>query len=237
MAVLLLRIAAPLQSWGCGSRYETRQTNGEVTKSGVIGLLANSLGRQREDDISDLVSLKFGVRVDQPGTLLRDFQTVSAKGKSITIMNRYYLQDAVFLIGLESDDESMLQNLADAILHPKRILYFGRRACPMNPTVLGVRQGSLLDVLSTEKWVASDWYQKKQERMHQNTDVMLYVDSEATSETYIQSDTPLTFDFYHRGWVSRNVLMTRLRLSENQSFVMCDTILDMKDLEEKDFFF
>ena len=43
MATLLLRLAAPLQAWGADSKFETRKTNREPTKSGVIGLLAAAL--------------------------------------------------------------------------------------------------------------------------------------------------------------------------------------------------
>ena len=49
MATLLLRLAAPLQSWGADSKFETRKTNREPTKSGVIGLLAAALGLRRDD--------------------------------------------------------------------------------------------------------------------------------------------------------------------------------------------
>lgn len=44
MATLLLRLAAPLQAWGADSKFETRKTAREPTKSGVIGLLAAALG-------------------------------------------------------------------------------------------------------------------------------------------------------------------------------------------------
>ena len=47
MATLLLRLAAPLQAWGADSKFETRKTNREPTKSGVIGLLAAALGLRR----------------------------------------------------------------------------------------------------------------------------------------------------------------------------------------------
>ena len=47
MATLLLRLAAPLQAWGSDSKFETRKTNREPTKSGVIGLLAAALGLRR----------------------------------------------------------------------------------------------------------------------------------------------------------------------------------------------
>ena len=48
MATLLLRLAAPLQAWGADSKFETRKTNREPTKSGVIGLLAAALGLERD---------------------------------------------------------------------------------------------------------------------------------------------------------------------------------------------
>lgn len=118
-AVLVLRLAAPLQSWGGPSRYNRRDTLPQPTKSGIVGLLAAADGRSREASLSDLLGLHLGVRVDQPGTLLRDYHTVSdhrglplsspafsegdAKGlqkktspaKYTGATQRYYLQDAV----------------------------------------------------------------------------------------------------------------------------------------------
>lgn len=241
MAVLVLRLTAPLQSWGCGSRYETRQTNTEVTKSGVIGLLSNALGRNREDDISDLVSLKFGVRVEQAGKVLRDYHTTSKwedgirKGNA-TITTRYYLQDAVFLVGLECDDEDFLKNLEYALLHPYRILYLGRRSCPVMPGfVLGVKQGSLMDVLQAEVWQPASWYQARQERLGNIPEVFLYVESAKSSETIAQMDNPTTFDFYHRGWTARHVLVKKLVWTDQQGFQPCETLLDVKDIKNVDF--
>lgn len=241
MAVLLLRITAPLQSWGCGSRYETRETNPEVTKSGVIGLLANALGRHREDDISDLVSLKFGVRVEQAGKVLRDYHTAAKWENGIqkghaTITTRYYLQDAVFLVGLECEDEAFLKNLEYALLHPCRILYFGRRSCQVMPGfVLGVKQGTLRDVLQAEAWQPSSWYQEKQERLGNVPEVFLYVESAKSPETIAQMDNPTTFDFYHRGWTGRHVLVKKLVWTDQQGFQACDNLLDVKDVKNVDF--
>ena len=48
MATLLLRLAAPLQAWGADSKFETRKTAREPTKSGVIGLLAAALGLREQ---------------------------------------------------------------------------------------------------------------------------------------------------------------------------------------------
>ena len=70
MATLLLRLAAPLQSWGSDSKFETRKTDREPTKSGVVGLLAAALGLRRDDTegLARLNGLRFAVRADQEGS-------------------------------------------------------------------------------------------------------------------------------------------------------------------------
>ncbi|MEU7576769.1 type I-E CRISPR-associated protein Cas5/CasD [Streptomyces sp. NPDC041068] len=76
--VLLVRLAAPLQSWGVVSRFSRRDTHSRPTKSGVIGLCAAALGHDRADALGQLAALRFGVRADQPGTPVRDYHTVGA---------------------------------------------------------------------------------------------------------------------------------------------------------------
>ena len=69
MATMLLRLAAPLQAWGADSKFETRKTAREPTKSGVIGLLAAALGLRRDETepLTRLAGLRFGVRVEREG--------------------------------------------------------------------------------------------------------------------------------------------------------------------------
>lgn len=149
MATLLLRLSAPMQSWGYDSKFEIRNTGSEPSKSGVVGMLAASLGLRRDADLSKLNALRFGVRADKEGVLLRDFQTVKAKKPYVT--NRYYLCDAVFLVGLESDDEEYLNELQNSLKHPKFPLFLGRRSCPPTlPLVKGLRNCSLEDALKNE---------------------------------------------------------------------------------------
>ncbi|MFD4497102.1 type I-E CRISPR-associated protein Cas5/CasD [Streptomyces sp. NPDC058486] len=84
--VLLIRLAAPLQSWGVSSRFGRRDTHTRPTKSGVIGLCAAALGLPREpppdapdtDPLAALKPLLFGVRADHPGKPVRDYHTVGA---------------------------------------------------------------------------------------------------------------------------------------------------------------
>lgn len=67
MPTLLIRLQGPLQSWGTRSRFDHRDTWPYPTKSGVVGLLAAALGRDRREDVSDLAALRMGVRVDRKG--------------------------------------------------------------------------------------------------------------------------------------------------------------------------
>ena len=152
MATLLLRLAAPLQSWGSDSKFETRKTDQEPTKSGVVGLLAAALGLRRDDTegLARLNGLRFAVRADQEGSLLVDFHTAKSRDTSY-VTYRHYLQDAVFLAGLESGDEALLRELEAALRHPVYPLYLGRRSCPPTlPLCLGIRAGKLLDTLRAE---------------------------------------------------------------------------------------
>lgn len=154
---LVLRLAGPLQSWGERSQFNRRETSGEPTKGGILGLLAAASGRRRQDPIEDLLNLRVGVRIDQAGTLLRDYHTVSdyrgrqllsatvgSKGlqkptspaKFTHITQRFYLQDAVFVTAINGPP-SLLADLRQALRHPAFPLALGRRACvPTQPLVL-----------------------------------------------------------------------------------------------------
>ena len=115
MSTLLLRLAGPVQSWGIDSKFEVRRTENAPSKSGVTGLLAAALGIQRNEDISSLNQLRLGVRTDQEGRLLKDFHTAHSE-KNSYITTRYYLSDAIFLVGLECEDKGFLQKLEYARL-------------------------------------------------------------------------------------------------------------------------
>lgn len=169
MTVLLLRLAGPLQSWGDSSRFVQRNTRQEPTKSGVIGLIAAAQGRHRVDTIEDLAGLVYGVRTEQPGQLVRDFQTAQqwqspkkdGSVQSLPLSYRYYLSDAVFLAGIEADP-TLLEGIRDAIVSPVFPLYLGRRSCPPAGIIsLGLRDGSLVEVLRSEGWQASPSHQRK----------------------------------------------------------------------------
>jgi CRISPR system Cascade subunit CasD len=126
-----------MQSWGTQSRFSHRDTGREPSKSGIIGLLCAALGRRRDHSIADLRALKMGVRIDQPGSILRDFHTAGIDGyykvsgqierKNAIISERYYLSDAKFLVGLEGE-RALLESLQGALKRPRWFLFFGRKA-------------------------------------------------------------------------------------------------------------
>jgi len=142
MPTLLLRLQGPMQSWGTSSRFDYRDAGSEPSKSGVIGLLAAALGRDRSEPLEDLAALRMGVRVDREGVLRYDYQTamdvLRADGKSLqeTVQSwRYYLADAAFLVGLESPDPSFLRRLHEALRNPRWTLYLGRKGYLPSPPV------------------------------------------------------------------------------------------------------
>jgi len=141
MATLLLCCAGPMQSWGTKSRFEKRDTEREPSKSGIIGLICAALGRDRTKPLDDLASLRMGVRVDSPGRVEVDFHTaigvIKAKGKDTgtQLSERAYLTDAVFLVGLEGKDSSLLATIHDRLKNPVWPLFLGRKSFPPSPLV------------------------------------------------------------------------------------------------------
>lgn len=199
MATLLLRLAGPIQSWGVESKFEVRRTINFPTKSGVIGMLAAAFGYSREDSLDELNRLKFGVRIDREGKLIRDYHT--AVGEKPYITNRYYLSDAIFLVGLESDDRSFLSSVENALKNPAYPLFLGRRSCPPSmPLFLGIRDTDLMTSLKNEQWLLDEWRQK---RIYDKSECKLRIitDSDDNSGAVIR-DVPVSFSPIHRkfGW-------------------------------------
>lgn len=206
MSILLLRLAAPLQSWGSSSKFNKRMTNREPTKSGTIGLIAAALGRRRDDDIHDLQKLGFGVRIDQAGILIKDFHTAHTfDNRQSFVSERYYLADALFLVGLEGDDK-LLQEIDVAVQNPVFPLYLGRRSCPpVGPISLGIREGkSLLEALKEEPWQAGEWY--KNQAPPELSLEMVYDAEPQDTGAYTLRDIPVSFSQTHRKYAVRNVM-------------------------------
>ena len=169
MKTVLLKLAGPLQSWGTDSHFETRHTDAHPSKSGVIGMIAAGLGYSRDEDegIGRLNNLLFAVRIDQPGQLLRDYHTAKKYKENgdlerTYVTNRYYLQDAVFVAALSSNDEDLINDVVTAVTEPYYPLFLGRRSAP--PTAdffLGVFETDAVTALKEYPWQASSWYQRR----------------------------------------------------------------------------
>lgn len=230
MATLLLRLAAPMQSWGMDSKFEVRKTNREPTKSGVIGLLAAALGvrRDEEEALQRLNRLRFGVRVDQEGKLLVDYQTVKKVGKSKTdnksyVTWRYYLADAIFLVGLESDDTEVLKELLTALQAPAFPLFLGRRSCtPTLPICWGIRDGMLEQVLREEPSLVPTW--KRRDAMPMR--LVLDTTPQELGSTYRQ-DLPISFSPLHRQFGYRTAKEGTVVLSEAVSITQHDPFAEL----------
>jgi len=206
MSTLLLKLAAPMQSWGLASKFDTRDTAREPTKSGVIGLLAAALGinRDNNEELTRLNRLSFGVRIDQPGVLLKDF-VIARKmdGDNPFVTTRYYLADAVFLVGLEGEKE-ILDELIAALHNPVFPLYLGRRSCPpASPLIIGIREKTLYQALLEEPWQASPWFKKRNRESYKTT---IIIDAQAGDEgAFIRRDLPVSFSQKHRQYGFRMV--------------------------------
>jgi CRISPR system Cascade subunit CasD len=207
MTTLLLRLQAPMQSWGISSHFTNRDTGREPSKSGVIGLICAALGRPRDADILDLAALRMGVRVDREGILQKDFHVAqdifqaSGKGtKDSEISDRYYLADAAFLVGFEGSLE-LLQTIQTALKSPHWALYLGRKAFPPSKPVYlkdGLQNDPLLVALEKYSALIPD----------PDTDARVIIETEEGE--FIRSDVPINFET--RRFSSRRIHMTRVSL-------------------------
>lgn len=169
-------------------------------------MLAAAQGRRRTDDIEDLLAVEFAVRVDQPGTVLRDFHTAIRWGddgeaiRSMPLSQRYYLQDAVFVAGV-GGDAALIHGLADAVRSPHWAPFLGRRSCPPSgPLYLDEVEEDVRDAVRRAPWQASGWFQKQHRG---GAELAIRADArpdEMGTETV--RDEPLSFDPRRRehGW-------------------------------------
>lgn len=191
MSTLLMRLAAPMQSWGADAKFDRRTTQRAPTKSGVTGLVAAAMGRRRNESVDDIAALRFGVRTDREGVLLRDYHTAKSE-RSAYVTNRYYLSDAVFLAGLEGD-EALLEQIDAALKRPVYPLFLGRRCCPIEGRVsLGIRRGLTLEqALEGEAALVSARSGEDRFRIVAET-------ADRSKRTYFVRDVPISFDQSHR---------------------------------------
>lgn len=208
--ILLLRLSAPMQSWGVSSRFSRRDTGKEPSKSGVIGLLCAALGISREEAntenefFAEMIKLKMGVRVLAEGVLQSDYHTAQdiakADGgrKETELSTRFYLADADFVVGLEGENRAALEILQEALQKPKWHLFLGRKAFAPDLPVF-FREGVLTMEESLEEFMKSEKLTKILEKYdefgkHRKDNAArkrLIIESPDGSET--RQDMPLSF--------------------------------------------
>ena len=204
MAVLVLKLSGPFQSWGTALKLRDHETDTMPSKSGVLGMIAAAFGRRRDADITDLSALRFGVRCDAPGSLLRDFQTshiwkTNKNGKQYAedrdsyIGNRFYLQDACFTVGLEGD-KGLLSECAEALKHPVFPPYLGRRSCIPDPgLVIGVFDEQMEKILTTLP---------KQSGFDDTKFMRICVETSEIGDR-MRHDNPVNYDYHNRQYSYR----------------------------------
>ena len=184
MNTVFLRFAAPLQSWAT-SRVTGNivRTERVPSRSGVVGLLAASLGAPRDAWPAWLADLMIEVRSEWTGEFIDDFQTINPRDEDLeyqqrtytlmtgkrwiksahftpdgeggtAIVRRTYLANAEFLVAITA--ERHFDELVAAIRAPKFSTYPGRKAfAPVFPFYLGVGDASLLESLPTAERAVS----------------------------------------------------------------------------------
>ena len=178
MKTILLKFAGPMQSWGTDSHFETRHTDLYPSKSAVIGLIGAALGIRRDDkSICDFDSLKFAVRVDQEGSLLKDYH-IARKYKNsgdfdrTYVTERYYLEDAVFVVAISHEDDNFIEKIYEALKRPYFQMFLGRRSIPvLADFILGNFDGDIRAVLEKCEWQAKDYYKKRYNTSQKSLDV------------------------------------------------------------------
>lgn len=153
---LLLRLEAPLMSFGTTAVDHRRPVQPWPAVSMLTGLLANALGWQRSNAPAlDALQarIRWAARIDRAGSALNDFQTAQLakddKGwttrgvveerdggadsyKSPHLRSRDYRADASVLVALRLEPAAIsptLQELAAALDRPQRPLFLGRKGC------------------------------------------------------------------------------------------------------------
>lgn len=221
---IILKLSGPLQSWGISSNFETRDTARYPSKSAIIGMVGAALGYRRDETekIQELNELSFGVRIEQRGSLLKDYH-IAKSTKQSYVTNRYYLQDAVFLVMLSHKEPSRVDEIVNALTHPIFPLYMGRRSNPVTyDFMLDIVENDLLSIIRDYDWQASEWYKKKFNQKNKCNTVLLdvYLDAHLLDDEkspMYHSDKAESFDVVNRKHGFRRVkaMQTELKIKSN----------------------
>lgn len=164
MAVVYLRLSAPLQSWGSRSLFWYRQTGLFPTKSGIIGMLfcAMGWGGPQREKLAEIAQLPLTVyKISEPNSeasILTDFHMVgggysendpwelecipkTSDGKKAVnggakLTKREFLQGASF-IAFQTIPDSWIEDVKAGLENPVWDIYLGRKCCAPTIPVCG----------------------------------------------------------------------------------------------------
>ncbi len=170
MSSVVLRLAGPLQAWPSHSRGTRRPTHRAPTYSGLSGLFAAALGRERSDATDPLSGHRVAVRLDRPARPIWDFHSInqlpayddrfertrqrrpqmlkmSGGPYSETVLtHRQYLADGCFVCLV---DGPHAEQLASAVHQPRWATFLGRKSCtPAADMLLGLYGAGIEALLS-----------------------------------------------------------------------------------------
>lgn len=160
--VLILRLDAPLMSFGAPIVDQQGKIQAFPAQSLISGLVANALGYDRSEHqrLAQLQRrLRYAVREDRTGQKITDYQTVDLttphmssyvwtksgrkkrrskiKNKPREILHRDYWADTIHTVALTLDtvdEEPTLDDVEHAVQYPARPLFIGRKTClPATP--------------------------------------------------------------------------------------------------------
>lgn len=239
----MMLLTGPLQSWGgpAAGIYE-RGTESMPSLSGVIGIVANALGRNRTEPIDDLAhGARLSVRADRPGTPFEDYHTIgtpgryalNAEGKNLTNSvptRRWYLQDAAFLaVYTPPADGLPAAGILQALRNPTRPLYLGRRCCPPSERipVCSTEGRSPSDVLHTAALLREpgappsvrelsdkDYFRTDRESLSESESVLIEMSApdDHGHRAIVRPDAPSTFDPRRLHHMNRRVVTESVEL-------------------------
>lgn len=166
MDVLVLRLDAPLMSFGGVIVDEMGITRDFPARSMLTGLLGNAMGYFHAETtrLQRLQErLHYAVRCDRPGDHIEDYQTVDLGQESLKepgwtthgviqkraggsasigthIRHRDYIADAAYTVALTlspEEEDPHVDQLEAALRKPERPLFLGRKPClPSSPLLL-----------------------------------------------------------------------------------------------------